>query len=160
MADYSDIIDEFKAVSDAFTSINYFKYNKVSDINGSLQDKAYPLILVKSSPNTSRGDVNNLGLPTSKKYTFDIFCYNIYNAKVQKTKSLQDAQAEVDLYIDQYIAKFFERNIDASRGFFVVDREQINGFLAHDVHNDKLVAAKYSISIGLNSSCDQGTFVF
>ena len=86
MADYSDIIDEFKAVSDAFTSVNYFKYNKVSDINGSLQDKAYPLILVKSSPNTSRGNVNNLGLPTSKKYTFDIFCL-IYS--MQKYKRLR-----------------------------------------------------------------------
>jgi hypothetical protein len=39
MAKYKDIIDEFKTVADAFASVNYFVYDRVSRINGSLQDK-------------------------------------------------------------------------------------------------------------------------
>jgi hypothetical protein len=160
MADYSNIINEFKTVADAFSSVNYFKYNKVSEMNGTPQDKGYPLILVKSSPNTSRGNVNTLGLPINKKYTFDVFCYNLYNRAVQEVKDLQTAQSEVDLYLDQYVAKIFTRNIEGENGFFIVDKEQINGFLAHDVHNDKLVMSKYSVTVGLESSCDEGTFSF
>ena len=160
MADYSNIIDEFETIANAFDSVNYFIYNRVSEINGRAQDKDYPLLLVKSSPNTSRGNVNTLGLPTGKKYTFDIFLYNLYNTNVRLVKDLQTAQAEVDLYLDQYIAKFFERNIDASNGFYIIDKESINGFLAHDVHNDKLVMSKYSVTVGLQSSCDAGAFTF
>jgi len=160
MADYSDIVDEFETVADAFSSVNYFLYEKVSDVNGRVKDKAYPMILVKESPNTSRGSVNNLGLPTNKKYTFNIFCYNLYNKSSQVAKTIQEAQAEVDLWLDQYIGKFFERNVDACNGFYIVDQDNINGFLAKDVHNDKLVMSTYTVTVGLYSSCDAGTFVF
>ena len=160
MADYSDIIDEFETVADAFTSVNYFRYDKVSEINGKLRDKDYPLILIKDSPNTSRGDVNNSFLPRNKKYTLDIFCYNSYKSSTQKTTTKQKAQALVDLYLDQYLAKVFGRNIEGSNGFSIVDQTQINGFLAKDVHNDKLIAAKYSVVVQLDSSCVEGTFNF
>lgn len=160
MADYSDIVDEFETVANAFASVNFFMYDKVSEINGRVKDKAYPMIQLKESPNTSRGSVNNLGLPTNKKYTFNIFCYNLYNKDSQLVKTKQEAQAEVDLWLDQYLGKFFERNIDACNGFYVVDQDSVNGFLAKDVHNDKLVMATYTITIGLQSSCDEGTFNF
>ena len=39
-----------------------------------------------------------------------------------------------------------------------VEFNTIGGFMAHDVHNDKLVASKYSITIELDSNCLTGTF--
>ena len=34
----------------------------------------------------------------------------------------------------------------------------LQGFLAHDVHNDKLVQSTYTITIELDSDCEEGTF--
>ncbi len=50
MAVFKDIIDEFKTVADAFTSVSYFVYDRVSRVNGNLQNKAYPMILINSTP--------------------------------------------------------------------------------------------------------------
>lgn len=158
MADFSDIVDEMETIANAFTSINYFDYNRVSYVNGKQKAKGYPSIYVSSAPDTVRGVTNELGLPRDKRYVFNIFCRNLYNTADQRTKTLQEAQAEVDLWLDQYIAQFFSRNIDACNGFYIVDREQITGFLAHDVHNDKLVQSTYRVTVGLQSGCDGGTF--
>ena len=158
MATYKDIINEFETIANAFDSVNYFIYNRVSEINGRIQDKADPLLLVKSTPNTNRGSVNNDFLPSRKEYSFNIFLYNTRDTNTQKTKSLQESQSEVDLILDQYIAEFIRRNISGDNGFSLVDYNQINGFLAHDVHNAKLVQSTYSLTIALDSSCSLGTF--
>ena len=157
MAKYKDIIDEFKTVSDAFAAVNYFVYDKVSRVNGTIQDKAYPMILVNSSPNYVRGNNNNLFLPRSKQFTFNIFCYGDYNTAERKVKSLQEKQAEIDNILDQYIAELINRNINGSNGFSIIETG-LSGFLAHEVHNDKLVQSTYTLVVELDSDCITGTF--
>jgi len=159
MAKYKDIIDEFKTVSDAFASVNYFVYDKVSRVNGTIQDKAYPMILVNSSPNYVRGNNNNLFLPRGKQFTFNIFCYGDYNTAERKVKSLQEKQGEIDNILDQYIAELINRNIDGSNGFSIIETG-LSGFLAHEVHNDKLVQSTYTLVVELDSDCLTGTFTY
>ena len=153
MADYADIVDSFEAVATARTDIEYFIYQRVSSLNGRVQDKAYPMILLSSTPNTSRGAVNSSYLPKSKLYTFNVFCYDLYNRADQRAKSLQEAQAVVDSILDKYLAQFSRTNEAGCNGFELINVESINGFLAHDVHNDKLVQATYSVTIRLDSDC-------
>ena len=153
MADYADIVDSFDAVATARADINYFIYQRVSSLNGRVQDKSYPMILLSSTPNTSRGAINSSYLPKSKLYTFNVFCYDTRNRADQRTKSLQESQATVDSILDKYIAQFARTNEAGVNGFELVSVENINGFLAHDVHNDKLVQATYSVTVRLDSDC-------
>ena len=156
MAIFKDIIDEFKTVADAFTSVSYFVYDRVSRVNGTLQNKDYPMILINSTPNFERGANNNDFLPRSKNFTLNIFCYGDYNTAERKVKSLQQKQGE----IDQYIAEVIRRNIDGSNGFSIVNNTALSGFLAHDVHNDKLVQSTYTITVELDSNCTLGSFTY
>ncbi len=158
MAKYGDIINEFETVADAFAAVNYFKYNKVSEVNGSLRDKAYPMILVNSSPNYVRGENNNSFLPRGKRFTFNIFCYGDFNTAERKVKDLEVKQGEIDNILDQYIAELISRNIDGSNGFSIVNNTGLQGFLAHEIHNDKLVQSTYTVVIELDSDCITGTF--
>ena len=64
----------------------------------------------------------------------------------------------VKLQLDKYIAEVIKRNISGANGFSIVEFNTIGGFMAHDVHNDKLVASKYSITIELDSNCVTGIF--
>ena len=160
MAVFKDIIDEFKKVADAFASVNYFVYDRVSRVNGSLQNKAYPMILINSTPNFVRGANNNSFLPRGKQFTFNIFCYGDYNSAERSTKSLQQKQGEIDNILDQYIAEVMRRNIDGSNGFSIVNNTALSGFLAHDVHNDKLVQSTYTITVELDSNCTLGSFSY
>ena len=48
------------------------------------------------------------------------------------------------------------RNIDGSNGFSIVSSNA--GFLAHEVHNDKLVQSTYTMVVELDSDCITGTF--
>jgi hypothetical protein len=158
MADYSNIIDELEVIANAFDDVSYFLYNRVSAVNGTQNAKGYPLILVNSTPNTVRGDINNSYLPSKKRFTFDIFCYNLRNRDVQAVSTMQESQAEVDTILDQYVAEAIKRNLTGDNGFSIVEYTTIGGFMAHDVHNDKLVASKYSVTIELDSNCITGTF--
>ena len=158
MAKYDDIINELRVVAEAFTSVNYFVYDRVSSVNGRLKDKAYPMILVNSSPNNVRGVSNNSYLPKKKQFIFNIFCYDDFNKKEQETTSLEEKQATVDNILDQYIAELIGRNIEGENGFSIIQNATLTGFLAHDVHNDKLVQSTYTLTIELDSDCVTGTF--
>ena len=160
MAVFKDIIDEFKTVADAFTSVNYFVYDRVSRVNGTLQNKAYPMILINSTPNFVRGANNNSFLPRGKQFTFNIFCYGDYNTAERKVKSLQQKQGEIDNILDQYIAEVMRRNIDGANGFSIVNNTSLSGFLAHYVHNDKLIQSTYTITVELDSNCTLGSFSY
>ena len=160
MAIFKNIIDEFKTVADAFTSVSYFVYDRVSRVNGALQNKDYPMILINSTPNFERGANNNDFLPRSKNFTLNIFCYGDYNTAERKVKSLQQKQGEIDNILDQYIAEVIRRNIDGSNGFSIVNNTALSGFLAHDVHNDKLVQSTYTITVELDSNCTLGSFTY
>ena len=52
------------------------------------------------------------------------------------------------------------RNIDGSNGFSIVNNTSLSGFLAHDVHNDKLVQSTYTITVELDSNCTLGSFSY
>ena len=84
----------------------------------------------------------------------------MYNTAQKNSYDLQTAQATVDKILDQYIAEFISRNIDGANGFSIVDREQISGFMAHDVLNDKLIQSVYDVKIALDSDCTTGTFSY
>lgn len=157
---YKDIINEFKTIADAFDAVNYFVYDRVSRVNGTLQNKAYPMILINSTPNHERGDNNGNFLPRSKQFTFNIFCYGDYNSAERKTKSLQEKQGEIDNILDKYIAEVIKRNIEGANGFSIVNNTSLSGFLAHDVHNDKLVQSTYTITVELDSDCQTGNFTY
>jgi len=158
MASYDNIINEFETVSNAFASVDNFIYNRVSAINGLQGNKGYPALLVVSTPNMVRGKVNNSFLPSRKEFTFNIFCYDLRNTDRQKSEGLQDGQARVDTILDQYIAELMSRNVSGDNGFSIIRQANINGFLAHDVQNDKLVQSTYSITVELDSDCIEGTF--
>ena len=160
MALFTDIIDEFKTVADAFTSVNFFIYDRISRINGALQNKDYPMILINSTPNFVRGAANNDFLPRNKQFTLNIFCYGDYNIAEKSVKTLQQKQAEIDNILDQYIAEVIKRNIDGVNGFSIVNNTSLSGFLAHDVHNDKLVQSTYTMTVQLDSNCTVGTFIY
>ena len=160
MAKFDSIINELRIVAEAFTSVNYFVYDRVSSINGRLQDKDYPMILVDSSPNNVRGVSNNSYLPRKKQFIFNIFCYDVFNKKEKETTSLEEKQAQVDNILDQYIAELISRNIEGENGFSIIKNATLTGFLAHDVHNDKLVQSTYTMTIELDSDCIEGTFVY
>ena len=92
--------------------------------------------------------------------TLNIFCYGDYNSAEKSSKSLQQKQGEIDDILDQYIAEVMRRNIDGSNGFSIVNNTALSGFLAHDVHNDKLVQSTYTITVELDSNCTLGTFSY
>ena len=163
MAKYNDIIDiinEFKTVADAFDAVNYFIYNRVSEVNGRLQDKAYPMILVNSTPNYDRGNTNSNFLPIGKQFTFNIFCYDTYNKAEQQVETLQENQSKVDNILDQYIAELIKRNIEGVNGFSILNNTALSGFLAHEVHNDRLTQSTYTITVKLDSDCETGNFTY
>jgi len=160
MSNFNNVINEFKTVADAFNSVNYFIYDRVSRVNGNLKNKAYPMILVDSTPNFNKSGTNNLYLPKSKQFTFNIFCYGDYNSTERKTKELHEKQAEIDNILEQYMAEVIRRNIEGSNGFSVVKNTSFSGFLAHDVHNDKLVQSTYTITVEIDSDCQTGNFIY
>jgi hypothetical protein len=158
MANYSDIINEFETVANAFVSVNYFRYDRVSSMNGKQKDKAYPMILVNSTPNTNIDRLSNDYLPRGKRFTFNFFCYNLYNTSDKESETLQKRQSTVDNILDQYVAELVRRNIDGSNGFSIVTNTGLSGFLAHDVHNDRLVQSTYTVIVELDTDCTTGTF--
>ncbi len=76
----------------------------------------------------------------------------------RNNKNLHEKQGEVDSILEQYVAELIKRNIEGSNGFSIVKNEAFSGFLAHDVHNDKLVQSTYTISVDIDSDCLTGTF--
>jgi hypothetical protein len=157
MATIKTVIDEFQTIANAFTGVEEFMYDRPSHINGRLNEQ-YPLILVNSSPNHTRGDVNNSFLPRKKRFTLNVFCYDTYNEDEKSTTTLQTKQANVDELLDQYIAEVMRRNVSGSNGFYLSDQSNINGFVAHDVHNGRFVQSTYTINVYLDSECNTGTF--
>ena len=82
------------------------------------------------------------------------------NTAERKVKSLQEKQGEIDNILDQYIAEIINRNISGANGFSIVNNTSLAGFLAHDVHNDKLVQSTYTMTVELDSDCITGTFTY
>ena len=75
-------------------------------------------------------------------------------------KACSRKQGEIDNILDQYIAEVFNRNVDGSNGFSIVNNTALSGFLAHDVHNDKLVQSTYTMTVELDSNCTLGSFTY
>ena len=157
MATIKTVIDELETIANAFTGVNEFMYDRPSYINGRMNEQ-YPLILVNSSPNHTRGAVNNSFLPRKKQFVLNIFMYDTYNEDEKSTTTLQTKQAEVDTLLDQYIAEVIRRNVSGANGFYLSEQASINGFLAHDVHNGRLVQSTYTVNVYLDSECSTGTF--
>lgn len=157
MATIKTVIDELETIANAFTGVEQFMYDRPSYINGR-PSEAWPLILVNSSPNNVRGDVNRDYLPRKKQFTLNIFVYDTFNEDEKSTTTLQTKQAAVDQLLDQYIAELMRRNNSGANGFFLSEQATINGFIAHDVHNGRLVQSTYTVNVYLDSECSTGTF--
>ena len=96
-----------------------------------------------------KGDGNIL------KEIIKIFKENKLNKETNQEKIIK----EIDNILDQYIAELINRNIDGSNGFSVIETG-LSGFLAHEVHNDKLVQSTYTLVVELDSDCLTGTFTY
>jgi len=142
-----------------------FIYDRVSGINGNVS-KTYPAILLDSQPNTDRKSTTSTFLPRVNCYELKLFVYDTYNTDQKVTanlnRSLSAKQSKVELIINQYIAEVQRRalSLPAYNGIQIENIQTVDGFLAKDVHNSKLVQAYYKIIICVPSNCVNGTFVY
>lgn len=157
MANIDTIITELETIANASTAINSFMYKRVSEVNATL-NTSFPLLLVDSVPKITRGEVNNSFLPRKKRYNVDVYLYNTYNYDTKITTDLSAKQAELETILDQYTAELIRRCINVTTSILLVDRAAISGFVANDVHNQKLVQVSYRFTFEVDSSCTLGTF--
>lgn len=157
MANIDTIITELETIANASTAINSFMYKRVSEVNATL-NTSFPLLLVDSVPKITRGEVNNSFLPRKKRYNIDVYLYNTYNYDTKITTDLSAKQAELETILDQYTAEVIRRCINVTTSIMLVDRAAISGFVANDVHNQKLVQVSYRYTFEVDSSCTLGTF--
>lgn len=157
MANIDTIITELETIANASTAINSFMYKRVSEVNATL-NTSFPLLLVDSVPKITRGEVNNSFLPRKKRYNIDVYLYNTYNYDTKITTDLSAKQAELETILDQYTAEVIRRCINVTTSIMLVDRAEISGFVANDVHNQKLVQVSYRYTFEVDSSCTLGTF--
>lgn len=157
MANIDTIITELETIANASTAINSFMYKRVSEVNATL-NTSFPLLLVDSVPKITRGEVNNSFLPRKKRYNIDVYLYNTYNYDTKITTDLSAKQAELETILDQYTAEVIRRCINVTTSIILVDRAAISGFVANDVHNQKLVQVSYRYTFEVDSSCTLGTF--
>lgn len=157
MANIDTIITELETIATASTAINSFMYKRVSEVNATLNTQ-FPLLLVDSVPKITRGEVNNSFLPRKKRYNVDVYLYNTYNYDTKITTDLSAKQAELETILDQYTAELIRRCINTTTSIMLVDRAAISGFVANDVHNQKLVQVSYRFTFEVDSSCTLGTF--
>lgn len=160
-----NIVNEFRLTANAFTSVKTFIYDRLSVINTkrSDNDDTYPLILLEATPFQTRGNgdlsINKKFLPRKKVYEFNLFLFDLYKEAEKKTKALEVKQGEVEILLEQYIAQIIKRvNQNTTFEFQVIDFEQMQGIIAHDVHSDKLVQVNYKIKLMHDTVCDEGTF--
>lgn len=150
------VVTEARDVAASIAQVKKFLYDHVSAINTLRDiDASYPAILLECTPSQERGQVNNSYLPRKKSYTFRIFCYDTYHQDESKTKSLEEKQEEVESLLDIYVAEWMRRTqTDSTKGHMVkLSGTSVNGFLAKDVHNDKLIQASYNLQIILDNVC-------
>lgn len=157
MANIDTIITELETIANASTAIESFMYKRVSEVNATL-NTPFPLLLVDSVPKITRGEVNNSFLPRKKRYNVDVYLYNTYNYDSRNTTDLSAKQAELETILDQYTAEVIRRCVNVTTSIMLVDRAAISGFVANDVHNQKLVQVSYRFTFEVDSSCTLGTF--
>jgi len=136
-----------------------FIYNRVSAVNENVS-KTYPAILLDSQPNINRKSSTTTFLPKQNCYEFKLFVYDQYNFGQQTVQDLSNKQAKVETILNQYIAEVQRRALTTTNGIEVENIKTIDGFLAKDVHNSKLVQAYYKVKVCVNSDCVLGTFVY
>lgn len=136
-----------------------FIYDRVSAVNGNVS-KSYPAILLDSQPNTDRKSATTTFLPKENCYEFKLFVYDQYNYDQQSVQDLSNKQAKVEKIINQYIAEVQRIMLTTTNGISIENIKSVDGFLAKDVHNSKLVQAYYKIRVCVNSDCVLGTFVY
>tara|TARA_R110000744_G_scaffold368034_1_gene477765 strand:- start:1447 stop:1959 length:513 start_codon:yes stop_codon:yes gene_type:complete len=136
-----------------------FIYNRVSAVNENVS-KTYPAILLDSQPNINRKSATTTFLPKQNCYEFKLFVYDQYNFGQQTVQDLSNKQAKVETILNQYIAEVQRRALTTTNGIEVENIKTIDGFLAKDVHNSKLVQAYYKVKVCVNSDCVLGTFVY
>ena len=157
MANIDTIITELETIANASTAIESFMYKRVSEVNATL-NTPFPLLLVDSVPKITRGEVNNIFLPRKKRYNVDVYLYNTYNYDSRSTTDLSAKQAALETILDQYTAEVIRRCVNVTTSIMLVDRAAISGFVANDVHNQKLVQVSYRFTFEVDSSCTLGTF--
>lgn len=174
MADIDDVVRLFKEVADAMqvqdnqlpvpaNTSPTFIYDRVSAINAN-PSKTYPAILLDSQPSIDRISAATNFLPKQNCYEFRLFVYDQYNFDQQKIVTLSDKQAKVERIINQYVAEVHNRAINNATwvpfGIYIKNIQTIDGFLAKDVHNSKLVQAYYKVTVMAGTDCVAGSFTY
>lgn len=163
MAQIDEIKDIFQTVANAFTSVNDFFYGKVWDLNGKTNID-YPLILLDCMPDytnlQARGSQGYL--PIKKEYKFKIFIYNRWTLAERKPatgKSLEDKQAELQQWLEQYMAEVQRYCLDEAGAGYYVKGLSNEGFFGHyEKNNDRVIQLSEKITVVAASSCTSGTF--
>jgi hypothetical protein len=172
MANIDTVVTLFETVANAMqvqdntlpvsNTINpTFIYNRVSAVNGT-PSKTYPAILLDSQPNIDRKSATTTFLPRENCYEFKLFVYDQYNFDQQAGQDVSSKQAKVETILNQYIAEIQRQCVTnvAYNGMIVQNIKDVDGFLAKDVHNSKLVQAYYKIRVCVPSNCVLGTFIY
>jgi len=170
MANIDTVVTLFKTVANAMVVNDNqlptpssiaptFIYNRVSAVNENVS-KTYPAILLDSQPNTDRKSATTTFLPKVNCYEFKLFMYDQYNFDQQSVQDLSNKQAKVETILNQYIAEVQRVALTTTNGISIENIKTVDGFLAKDVHNSKLVQAYYKIRVCVNSNCVLGTFVY
>lgn len=138
-----------------------FIYDRVSAINGNVS-KTYPAILLDSQANIDRKSATTTFLPKKNCYELKLFVYDQYNFDQKSIQDLSNKQAKVETILNQYIAEVQNRalSLPAYAGIQIENIQTVDGFLAKDVHNSRLVQAYYKIRVCVPSNCVLGTFVY
>lgn len=173
MANIDTVVRLFKEVADAMSVPDNgfpasaitptFIYDRVSGINAN-PSKTYPAILLDSQPSIDRIKADTQFLPRINCYEFRLFVYDTYNIDQQKIVTLSEKQAKVETIINQYIAEVHNRALNNATwnpfGIAIKNIQNVDGYLAKDVHNSKLVQAYYKIIVTAGTDCQLGTFTY
>ena len=157
MAGLSSVVELFEAKANTSTKINHFIYDRVSSVNSDLL-KNYPCILLDSNPDRTTEGFNINHLPKRKIYSFRLFIYDTFKTEEQRTSTLQAKQTRLELIFDQYIAEIIRATLTDHTKGFTVQTNGMPGFLAKDVHNDKLIQGFVTITVIVDGDCTVGDF--
>jgi len=164
MADIADVIGELRTIAvgvspkTGFDQINSFFYDREFVMNDE-RDKKYKALLVQSDVTQTITERNSAFLPKKKMYTLNLHLFDTYKEGEKGSTDLEVKQAELDLVMDQYLAKVQQRIVDdtpANKGWKIVGQQ--TGIFNRDQHNDKLIQVSRTLTIEIFTTCDTGTF--
>lgn len=159
MADFTDIVTEFKTIATAQSGINSFKYAHAFELNESRSSSKPMLLLHKQTA---------YAFPTFdrkiKQFNVTVGIYDNYFQSEKATKTYANKQKDLENLIEQFIREFRKRTtgqtaqITSAQNWFM--SQQVNLELIEAVGTDKLIGVEATFEISVFADCDEGTFSY